>query len=133
VTTIFLDTVGLLALWDDSDQWHAQASAAMHNLPAAGCRFVSSAWVLMECGNSAARTPYRRDVAQFRQELADFGNLLVPTDDEELLAWAAYTAGEAGEAGIVDQVSFALMRRLGITDAFTNDRHFTAAGFKVLF
>jgi predicted nucleic acid-binding protein len=133
VTTIFLDTVGLLALWDESDQWHALAVAAMNALPATGCRFVSSVQVLMECGNSAARTPYRRHVAQFRQELADFGNLLFPSEEEERLAWEAYSAGEAAEAGIVDHVSFVLMRRLGITDAFTNDKHFVAAGFKTLF
>jgi predicted nucleic acid-binding protein len=133
VTTIFLDTVGLLALWDESDQWHAQAGAAMQVLPATGCRFVSSAPVLLECGNSAARTPYRHQIAQFRQELADFGNLLYPSEDEERLAWAAYAVGDAAEAGIVDHISFVLMRRLGITDAFTNDKHFTAAGFKVLF
>lgn len=42
-------------------------------------------------------------------------------------------AGEAGQAGIVDQVSFLVMRRLGITEAFTNDRHFQAAGFVTLF
>lgn len=30
-------------------------------------------------------------------------------------------------------VSFAVMRRLGITEAFTNDRHFQAAGFATLF
>ncbi len=42
-------------------------------------------------------------------------------------------AAHAGQAGIVDQVSFVVMRRLGITEAFTNDRHFQAAGFHTLF
>lgn len=40
---------------------------------------------------------------------------------------------EAAQAGIVDHVSFLVMRRLGITEAFTNDRHFSAAGFITLF
>ena len=35
--------------------------------------------------------------------------------------------------GIVDYVSFAVMRRLGIRQAFTNDRHFQEAGFETLF
>ena len=131
--TIFLDTVGLLALWDEADQWHAAANAAMNELPAASCRFVTSSLVLWECGNAAARTPYRRHVARFRDELADFGNLLIPSESDEQLAWKAYENGEAGQAGIVDHVSFVLMHRLGIFDAFTNDKHFAVEGFTVLF
>lgn len=88
---------------------------------------------MLECGNAAARTPYRSLVMQFRQELADYGDLLIPSENEEHFAWAAYTRGEAGDASIVDHLSFVLMRRLGITEAFTNDKHFAAAGFTVLF
>jgi hypothetical protein len=33
----------------------------------------------------------------------------------------------------VDHVSFLVMKRLAIAEAFTNDKHFEAAGFKVLF
>lgn len=123
----------MLALWDEADQWHAVASAAMDALPLEVCRFVASSLVMLECGNSAARTPYRRHVVQFRRELASYGNLLIPTEEDEQTAWVAYDRGDAAQAGIVDHVSFALMRRLGITEAFTNDKHFTAAGFKVLF
>jgi predicted nucleic acid-binding protein len=68
-----------------------------------------------------------------RDELADYGNLIVPTEEEERLAWQSYVRGEAAQAGIVDQVSFAVMRRLGVSEAFTNDQHFQAAGFTVLF
>lgn len=57
----------------------------------------------------------------------------MPTDDDWRQAWQAYERGGAGEAGIVDHVSFVVMRRLGIDTAFTNDRHFQAAGFTVLF
>jgi len=42
-------------------------------------------------------------------------------------------ADTAGDAGIVDHVSFQVMRRLGITEEFTNDKHFQAAGFAVQF
>ena len=54
-----------------------------------------------------------------------------PTDIEN--AWHQYHLGIVGQAGIVDQVSFQVMKRLGIQEAFTNDKHFEAAGFKVLF
>lgn len=61
------------------------------------------------------------------------GLLIEPTAQEIEDAWAAYERGEAGQAGIVDHVSFKVMRRLGITEAFTNDKHYQAAGFTVLF
>jgi predicted nucleic acid-binding protein len=59
--------------------------------------------------------------------------LFWPSVNEWQSAWDQYKQGMAGDAGVVDQVSFIIMRRLGITDAFTNDRHFKAAGFKTLF
>ena len=30
--TVFLDTVGLIALWNRSDQWHAAAASAYQRL-----------------------------------------------------------------------------------------------------
>jgi uncharacterized protein len=59
--------------------------------------------------------------------------LIEPTRQEIEGAWAAYDRREAAESGIVDQVSFMVMRRLSLTEAFTNDQHFRAAGFTVLF
>lgn len=87
----------------------------------------------MECGNAAARRPYRSDVDDLRVRLASRGRLLAPTDQEVEFAWLAYRRGRPGSAGIVDHVSFLVMRRLGLTEAFTNDAHFRAAGFQALF
>jgi len=68
-----------------------------------------------------------------RRTLIEEGLLIEPSVQEIEDAWEAYGRGEAGQAGIVDHVSFQVMRRLGITEAFTNDKHFQAAGFTVLF
>ena len=68
-----------------------------------------------------------------RQLMAAEGQLIEPTVLEIETAWSHFVRGTAGSAGIVDHVSFAVMRRLGITQAFTNDKHFSAAGFQVLF
>jgi predicted nucleic acid-binding protein len=130
---VFLDTVGLLAVWDTSDQWHAAADAAYQDLLRQGRPLVTTPLVLLECGNAAARRPYRLRVNVLRQSLLQAGLLIEPTAQEIEDAWAAYDRGDAAQAGIVDHVSFGVMRRLGLTDAFTNDRHFQAAGFTVLF
>jgi uncharacterized protein len=131
--TVFLDTVGLLAVWDDTDQWHDAARTAYQRLLEQGCRLTTTSLVMYECGNAAARRPYRADVKELRDLLLQEQLLIEPQADEVEGAWVAYMRGEAGEAGIVDHISFQVMRRLGILEAFTNDRHFQAAGFVTLF
>ena len=133
MSVVFLDTVGLLAQWDRSDQWHAAARRAYQEFVERGDRTVSTTFVFLECGNAAARRPYRGLVAQTRKAMEASGRLVTPRTEDWETAWAAYGNAGATGAGIVDHVSFAGMRRLGITDAFTNDRHFRTAGFNVLF
>ena len=58
---------------------------------------------------------------------------LNPNEEDWHEAWAAYRTGQTGAAGIVDHVSFTVMRRLNISLAFTNDQHFRTAGFQTLF
>lgn len=94
---------------------------------------VTSTYVLPECGNSASRRPYRSTVVRFREEMEAAGRVVTPGEDGWSAAWVASARGVAADAGIVDHVSFVIMRRLGIVDAFTNDRHFRAAGFNPLF
>ena len=94
---------------------------------------MTTTFVLLECGNAAARRAYREDVCQLRRTLELRDELIVPTADDWSNAWNAYQQGQVGTPGIVDHVSFAVMRRLGIQQAFTNDRHFSEAGFETLF
>ncbi len=131
--TVFLDTVGLLALWDRSDQWHPAADDAYQALTAGPVRLVTSTLILYECGNAAARRPYRNDVADLWLALDATGDLFRPTAAQAERAWANYAAGPPGSAGAVDHLSFVLMADAGITEAFTNDAHFRTAGFVTLF
>jgi predicted nucleic acid-binding protein len=133
VSLVFLDTVGLLAVWDESDQWQAVATEALQRVTRSGDTMATTTFILLECGNAAARKPYRLAVDRLRHALEAAHCLVEPTNDEWMQAWEAFRRGDAGEAGIVDQFSFLVMRRLGITRAFTNDKHFEAAGFEVLF
>lgn len=133
MTTVFLDTVGLLALWDTSDQWHAEAEAAFAKVRQERSRLLTTTFVLLECGNAAARRPYREVVDRLREHLESSGTLVVPSDDDWRRAWRSYRDAEFGNAGIVDCVSFAVMRRLALVSVFSNDQHFRRAGFQTLF
>lgn len=126
---MFLDTVGLIAQWDTGDQWHALAEVAYKQLVAQRKSVVTTTFILLECGNMAARRTFLSDVGALRQAIELRNELIVPTDDDWRAAWAVYDRGEAAQAGIVDHIFFIVMRRWGITEAFTNDQHFQAAGF----
>ena len=133
MTAVFLDTAGLLANWDSSAERHSAARKTYQELLAQRRPVLTSTFVMLECGNSASRRPYRAAMARFREEMEAAQLLITPDERDWRAAWTAYARGEAGDAGIVDHVSFVIMRRLGIIDAFTNDRHFKAAGFNTLF
>jgi predicted nucleic acid-binding protein len=133
MNTVFLDTVGLLALWDRSDQWHDAAERAFVLLAQTKSALITTSYVLLECANAAARRPYRLEVNRLRVEMERGGHAVHPTLEEWRHAWESFARGDADRAGVVDQVSFLAMRKLGIRQAFTNDRHFKAAGFEILF
>lgn len=130
---IFLDTVGLVALWDQRDQWHSAALKAFQAFSTERANLYTSSFVLLECANAAARRPYKTAVAALKREMEATGRAIAPTDENWQEAWSAYERGAVGGPGVVDLTSFQIMLRLGITRAFTNDRHFRNAGFQVLF
>lgn len=130
---VFLDTVGLLALWDRSDQWHLSATEAFQDFSKNRASLYTSSLVLLECANAAARRPYRGVVAALWREMKAAERVFRPTEEDLEEAWLDYERGAVGGPGVVDLVSFRAMRHLKIERAFTNDRHFLEAGFQVLF
>ena len=82
-----------------------------------------------------SRSPhtYRHEPCRLHETLQEREELILPTAEDWDAAWKDYEQGIAGDAGIVDHVSFVVMKRLGITTVFTNDTHFKAAGFTTLF
>ena len=133
MSLVFMDSVGLLALWSESDQWHEMAEKAFAEITQNKDPLLTTTFVMLECGNAVARKGFRNDANDLRERFEKSGTLIWPTENDWKLAWQNYQRGGADAAGIVDHVSFAVMRRLGIAKAFTNDRHFRAAGFENLF
>ena len=133
MSVVFLDTVGLIALWNESDQWHVDAEVAYSRLLSDRSEVVATEYVLLECGNAAGRRSFRQDVVELETTLRTTERLVRPTESDWKEAWTMYQQGHPGDAGIVDCVSMVVMQRLGIADIFSNDRHFADAGFNTLF
>ena len=130
---VFLDTVGLVAVWNERDQWHAAASGVFARLLHEKTVLVTTQYILAECANAVARRHSRAALVALRATLERQKRVLVPTDEDWQEAWRIYAADRPGGPGIVDHLSFLVMRRYGLTEVFTNDRHFRAAGFDPLF
>jgi predicted nucleic acid-binding protein len=71
ISPVFLDTVGLLALWDRSDQWHSSAAQAFREFSEERVGLYTSSLVLLECANAASRP-----ADGLRAKVRDRGNRL---------------------------------------------------------
>ena len=67
---------------------------------------MTTTFILLECGNMAARRPYRTKIGDCAEPWNSGRKSSCPHEDDWGPAWAAYERGEAGQAGIVDHVSF---------------------------
>ena len=95
-----LDTVGLLALWDEDDQWHAGAASAFASLAAQKTRLITTTFILLECGNSAVRRPYRSRVNALRLAMMERDDVVTPSDDDWREAWEASTEAKRALRGL---------------------------------
>jgi len=126
----FADTFYFLALLNVKDEAHLRA----RTLSIAGCRLVTTEWVLTELADAMA-SRWKR--LQFVHLLALISN----DPDMEILPasspWFAKGAALYAERpdkdwSLTDCISFAVMEERGLSEALTGDHHFEQAGFIAL-
>jgi len=130
--TIFVDTAALYAFLDADDANHAECEREWRRLLEHGEQLVTSNYVVVE---ACALVQHRLGV----QAVRDLQEVMLPAlqvlwVDEQAhreAVSALLTAGRR-ELSLVDCASFGLMRKWGITSAFTLDRHFDEQGFQRL-
>jgi len=131
---VFADTGYWIAMIDKGD---ARRSAAVDAaIKIGGTRIVTTSAVLTEVLNhfSGLTGIYRDNVAFFIQRTMNSDDVRVvrvadPLFNDGLTMYAAYRDKKWSH---VDCMSFAVMRRRGITDALAHDEHFRQAGFTTL-
>jgi len=130
-TKLFIDTLFVIALINQRDQYHQQATELADKYD--GYPLTTTDAVLLEVGNALARN--------FKQATVDVIEQFFVSDDVEIIrldpqlfeqAFALYKAYQDKAWGLVDCISFVVMREAGITQALTFDRHFEQAGFQAL-
>jgi predicted nucleic acid-binding protein len=127
----FVDTLFVVALLTPNDKYHARADAiadAYVNGP-----LVTTDAVLLEIGNSLARQRKAEAVGIITRFVrAENVEIVRLTPEPFERGFALYRRYQDKQWGLVDCISFAVMRERGMTDALTFDQHFTQAGFNAL-
>jgi predicted nucleic acid-binding protein len=132
---VLVDTSALLALSLPRDQWHAAAIRTARSLSTSGHRSVGTTLVLAEF---QARLLYARGPGDARDAvarlLADPAHEWLPVDQDLMQHAVARWLVRFPDQwlSLTDAVNFEVMRRERVTHAFAFDKHFEAAGFKLL-
>ncbi len=130
---VFVDTGAFLAKELASDQYHLEAKECWRRLAQRGVLFCSTEHVLDETMTLLARRTHASWAAEWGRDVLSAGFHWLaakPRDWVESMELMRKYADQA--VSYTDCLSFALMRGEGIRDCFTYDRHFQAAGFRVM-
>jgi predicted nucleic acid-binding protein len=128
---VFVDTSFVVALVNEKDQNHDLALDLSRQFN--GYRLVTTDAVLLEIGNTLSRN--------FKRECIETIEDFLTSDDVQVIhlhpplfrrAFELYKSRSDKLWGLIDCVSFVVMRKLGITQALSADKHFEQAGFRVL-
>ena len=134
MTPLFLDTSYLIAVESTDDQYHKPASAHWRSLLKSPRRLVTSSYVLVEVVTLLNNRRSHSKAVELGNNLLSSRLFNVVHVNEELFyeAWRYFQKYKDKKYSLADCVSFVLMKKLGIEEALTFDKHFTQAGFKKL-
>ena len=131
---VFLDTGYTIALSVESDEYHERAEELVEQLEAEQTRLVTTRAILLETGNALSKERYRRAAVALLDALEADPLVEIVSLTDELFAEALelFRNRPDKEWGLVDCVSFIVMRERGLTEALTPDKHYQQAGFRTL-
>lgn len=128
---IFVDTLFVVAQVNQRDQYHEKASQLADQFE--GYPLLVTDAVLLEIGNALAHNFKKEAVAIIEHFLTSEEVKIVNLTPELFArAFAEYRKYQDKEWGLIDCVSFIVMRQEGVRQALTFDHHFEQAGFQVL-
>ncbi len=128
---IFVDTFYIVALVNQRDEFHAKAKELV--LEFDDRPLLTTDAVLLEVGNSLARS-YKQKSIEIISEFLFSEEIEIVRLYQILFeeAFELYKTHADKSWGLVDCISFVVMKRRGISDALTCDKHFVQAGFRAL-
>jgi len=127
--TVFVDTSAFYAFLDTHDRNHEIAKKAWTEFLSQGELLVTSNYVIVETDALLRKRAGLAVVRKFHEDILPA--ITIAWVDQQIHASGvnATLAGSKGGPSLVDCVSFAMMRQLGLKDVFAFDSHFADQGF----
>ncbi len=125
---MLVDTSGFFSLYDEADEFHQQAVLFYD----AAAKRLTTNYVLAEYTALAhVRGVPRREIIKFSSRILDDKDVEIIWVDENLHRQAVALLRERADKiySLCDAVSFVVMRRHGISESLTTDKHFGQEGF----
>ena len=123
---VLVDSSAVLALLNNQDRWHEEATAVLKSLVVKGVTFAMTNFLVAEC-HALLLVRLDRNIA--REWLLTFDwNLIRVTPGDESFAREIIKRYHDKGFSLTDAISFAVIRRYGINLAFTFDQHFRQYG-----
>lgn len=135
MTSLFLDSSYLIAVENADDQHHKTASKHWRDLSKSSPRrLVTSSYVLVEVVTLLNNRRLHSKAVELGNNLLSSRLFNIVHVDEEIFyeGWNYFQKYKDKTYSLTDCVSFVLMKRLGIVEALTFDKHFAQAGFQKL-
>jgi len=130
--TVFVDTSALIAFLDRRDRSHDDVLQTWQELRDSAIPVVTTNYVLLE---TLALVQSRLGLEAARNLVEDVVPLIAVewvTPELHEAGIEAVLAANRRDLSLVDCISFAVMRRLGLSHAFAVDEHFREQGFDCL-
>jgi predicted nucleic acid-binding protein len=130
---VFVDSSVYLALLDEDDEHHREATQIVHQLAQARYRQFTTNVLPIESHALILSVLGRTQAAQFLKNMHESKTVVirVRASDEERAKQILFQYDDK-DFSFADAISFAVMERLGIRLAFTFDRDFAQYGFTIL-
>ena len=126
---VLVDTSAFFAILDSDDENHQKARGRWINLLSSNSTLVCSNYILVESFALIQGLLGFQAVRTFQEDILPLINVEWVDETTHLAGIAALLAAARKGLSLVDCVSFVVMRKLGIKDAFTYDTHFAEGGF----
>ena len=130
---IFIDTGAFLGRYVQRDQYHDQAVQYWRQIQVERRRCFTSNFVLDETFTLLARRTTYQFAATRAVHLLESSTLVIlrPESEEEQTAVQYFKKYADQQVSFTDCISFALMEKYHLGQAFTFDQHFAFAGFSI--